>query len=49
MLPYTGIHTIFQGDRYGEFLDRIPSTADFSCQTSVEMINGWKENTSLSK
>jgi len=49
IFPYTGIHTIFQGDRYGEYLDRIPSTADFSCQTSVEMINGWKEKASLSK
>ena len=49
ILPYTGIHTIFQGDRYGEYLDTIPSTADFSCQTSVEMIKKWKEKASLSK
>jgi hypothetical protein len=42
MLPYTGVHEIFKGDRYGEYLDHIPIGADFSCQTSVEMINNWK-------
>jgi len=38
ILPYTHAHRHFVGDRYGEYLDKIPSNADFSAQTTPKLI-----------
>ena len=41
MLPYTTVHKEFIGDRYGEWLSEIPEDADYSCQTTPEMVKRW--------
>lgn len=41
-LPYTEVHKEFIGDRYGETNQEIPIDADFSCQTSLAMLEKWK-------
>jgi hypothetical protein len=41
VLPYTDIHRNFIGERYGECGGIIPQNADFSCQTSSDMLKAW--------
>ena len=43
LFPYTDIHKFFVGDRYGEDSDLIDGNPDYSCQTSSNMINNWKQ------
>ena len=46
-MPFTEIHKEFIGDRYGETNQQIPANADFSCQTSVTMLENWKHGKAL--
>jgi len=44
LFPYTDVHQELIGDRYGEYgTDSIPDKADYSCQTSPNMLNNYKK------
>ncbi len=41
LLPFTHIEKSFEGDRYGEYTDRVPHFADFATQTADSAPDGY--------
>ena len=40
-LPFTRVERSFEGDRYGEYADRVPRFADFAAQTAENAADGY--------
>jgi len=47
LIPFTGVHKNFTGDRYGDYQESIPANADYSCQTTPAMLKQFLHDKTL--